>query len=195
MTSDDGWLDDRGDLPHTLPLVVKRLFDIAISAVALIVVSPLLLLVSLAIKIESRGPVFVKTIEHCFCDQSVCVLKFRSGSSLHFPTRVGRFLIRNGMDRLPMLINVLCGEMSIVGRRCHAGPHSASSSDRRLLPLKNSPLKPGLFSLDQSSRKFNDESDEREIEDDIFYVTRWSLVLDARIFFKAILSAQSYKLD
>jgi lipopolysaccharide/colanic/teichoic acid biosynthesis glycosyltransferase len=94
-----------------------------------------------------------------------------------------------------MLINVLRGEMSIVGPRCHTALPSLLLSEHGLLLLKNSPLKPGLFNPRESSDEYNGDSDQRQIESDISYIMNWSLFLDAKIFIEAIFSARSYKLD
>jgi lipopolysaccharide/colanic/teichoic acid biosynthesis glycosyltransferase len=188
-------IKDRGGSPRKFQLVVKRLIDITSSVIALIVLSPLLLLVSLAIKIDSRGPILANRVEHCYYNQNIRIFKFRCSTFLHPHTRIGPFLIRNGLDRLPMLINVLRGEMSIVGPRCHTALPSLLLSEHGLLLLKNSPLKPGLFNPRESSDEYNGDSDQRQIESDISYIMNWSLFLDAKIFIEAIFSARSYKLD
>jgi lipopolysaccharide/colanic/teichoic acid biosynthesis glycosyltransferase len=185
----------RGGSPSKFQLVVKRLIDILSSVIALIVLSPLLLLVSLAIKIDSRGPVLANKVERRYSEQKIQILKFRCSSLSHPVTRTGRLLVRNGLDRLPMLVNVLRGDMSIVGPRCRTVLPSLLLSEHELLLLKNSSIKPGLFNPRASGDEYVGDADRRQIESDIFYITNWSLFLDAKIFVDAVFSARSYKLD
>jgi lipopolysaccharide/colanic/teichoic acid biosynthesis glycosyltransferase len=170
---------------HPFQLVVKRGFDIVVSAAGLIVLSPLFLLISVAIKLGSRGPIFSARYEYCYNDQRIRTIKFRTIGSLFFTTRIGHFLIQSGIERLPMLINVLRGEMSIVGPRCHITLPSIPGSDQLMLALLNSPFKPGLLS-------FGGPHERGQIEADLFYVSNWSLLLDAKILFGYLFSKGAY---
>jgi len=180
--------------PGYLRLFVKRVFDVFCSATILLVLSPLLLVAALAIRLESRGPIFF--IEHKVCsnNRSVRVRKFRSRSHGAI-TVVGRFLLRSGVDRLPMLIDVLRGEMSIVGLHCHAAAPSSSSPERVPPELLISAFKPGLVSFERSNGDADCEL--RQIKADLFYMTHWSLQLDAKVLLRALLSrvahAQSHR--
>ncbi|GGB80568.1 MULTISPECIES: exopolysaccharide biosynthesis polyprenyl glycosylphosphotransferase [Henriciella] len=115
--------------------VVKRAADLVFASLMLVAFSPLLLLTALAIKLESPGPVFFRQKRHGFNNQIIRVWKFRSmkhnpsaaekitsQTTAHDPrvTRVGRIIRATSIDELPQLINVLTGEMSIVGPRPHA---------------------------------------------------------------------------
>lgn len=98
----------------------KRMLDIVLATMGLVFLAPILLITSVAIKLETRGPIFVRKIPY---GHKIHVLNFRlvTGAASHpvnpTMTRVGRFLSGTGADELPQLFNVLRGEMSIVGRK------------------------------------------------------------------------------
>src|SRR5262249_21601717 len=112
--------------------VAKRIFDLVIATVGLVILSPWLTLVAISIKIDSDGPVLVRQVRYDFNRRPFGVFKFRTtamtddGTNRRTPavTRVGQFLRRTNIDELPALINVLRGEMSIIGPRplITAGP-------------------------------------------------------------------------
>lgn len=122
--------------PHNARRAIsKRIFDLACAGLMLLVFSPLLALLAVAIKLESKGPVLFRQNRHGFNNQIIKVWKFRS--MRHDPnaaeritkqtvaddpriTRLGRFIRQTSIDELPQLVNVLKGEMSIVGPRPHA---------------------------------------------------------------------------
>ena len=122
--------------PHDARRAIsKRIFDFAFASLMLIAFSPLLLLLSIAIKLESKGPVLFRQNRHGFNNQIIKVWKFRSmrddpaaaerichQTVADDPriTRIGRFIRQTSIDELPQLVNVLKGEMSIVGPRPHA---------------------------------------------------------------------------
>jgi polysaccharide biosynthesis protein PslA len=98
----------------------KRIVDIVVATMGLILFAPILLLASLAINLDSGGPIFIR--EALPGNQAIRVLKFRvafAAGNRNYPrmTRVGQILSLTGIDELPQFINVLRGEMSIVGRR------------------------------------------------------------------------------
>jgi lipopolysaccharide/colanic/teichoic acid biosynthesis glycosyltransferase len=102
---------------------IKRVVDIVVAALGLILFAPILVLASLAIRLDSGGPIFIReTLPGCY-DQAIRVLKFRvactAGKRINRRrvTQVGQILSLTGIDELPQLINVLLGELSIVGRR------------------------------------------------------------------------------
>ena len=101
----------------------KRILDIALATTGLILFAPILLISSVAIKIDSHGPVFIRAPLDGDKNRSIQVLKFRvvtacaENEQINHPlTWVGRILVQSGIDELPQLFNVLSGEMSIVGR-------------------------------------------------------------------------------
>ncbi len=181
---------------HSFQLVVKRLLDIIIAVAILVVASPLLLLVALAIKVEARDAALSRQIERCYSGWTVHVLKFRSNAATRKLTRLDHVLSQSGVDRLPMLANVLRGEMSIVGI-------SFMGRDELPLPdeasvLQRTKIKPGLLKWSQAfhSPSLGVRSQARDqIEDDLYYVANWSLLLDAKIILKILLSKSSYEID
>ena len=100
----------------------KRLFDIAAAAIGLILFSPLLLIASIAIKLETRGPIFISETLCGYKNRPIRALRFRltrvcaeNDRTYPHPTRVGRILSQTGIDELPRLFHVLRGDMSIIG--------------------------------------------------------------------------------
>ena len=175
----------KGNLTRHLQLIVKRVFDIVAATIVLVLFSPLLLLASLAIKLESQGPIFSVKHVYCYNNQHVRALRFRTRSHRDV-TIGGRFLIRTGLDQLPMLINVLRGEMSIVGPHAYVLP-PPQLNDQIAPPVKG-PLRPGLVSLEgpptsgELSRK----------DADLYYISNWSLLLDAKVLFQQVVSKHVY---
>jgi lipopolysaccharide/colanic/teichoic acid biosynthesis glycosyltransferase len=179
----------------------KRLFDMVVAAAGLLILLPLFLLVSLAIKLESRGPIFSIQIKHSYGNQIVRVLRFRTAvvppAQGEEPlTRMGRLLGRTGLEELPMLFNVLRGEMSIVGPCSYNAVPTLLKNDMLALPQNNG-FKPGLTGWAQirsSSRNDTFHAKRRRVEDDLFYIANWSLRFDARIIAMMLRSRKSYVL-
>jgi lipopolysaccharide/colanic/teichoic acid biosynthesis glycosyltransferase len=168
-----------------LQLVAKRVFDVIASAAMLALLSPAFLLALLAVRLESRGSIFSAGRQYCYNNQTIDVLTFRCRR-----TFIGSALTRSGLDRLPMLINVLRGDMSIVGPRSYAGRSPVLLSAQLSLALRNSPLRPGLFNFEEVSGRVDSRA--RQTEADLFYISNWSLLLDAKILFRNLLSRASY---
>ena len=183
--------------------LLKRASDIAIAAAALVFTAPLLLLVCLAIRLDSRGPVVFKQKRYGLDGREILVYKFRSmrvtedGKEAFTAatrkdsriTRVGAFIRRTSIDELPQLINVLEGSMSIVGPRPH--PVAMNEHYRRAIPsyMVRHKVKPGITGWAQVNgyRGGDDlESMRKRIEFDLAYVRHWSLWLDMRILFKTL---------
>ena len=157
-----------------IKLLVKRVIDIVASGLGLLLLSPMFLVTSLVILIESRGPVFVVTSKYYYNIRPIRTLRFPSHNH-HTETLVGSFLIRRGLDRLPMLINILRGEMSIIGPHCRSTSTSVPLSEEQLLALSNSPFRPGLVSFEIPERVGS------QTDADLFYIANWSLLLDAKV--------------
>jgi lipopolysaccharide/colanic/teichoic acid biosynthesis glycosyltransferase len=172
-------------------LIVKRAFDIATSAIALLVLSPLFLLTALAIAIESRGPIFSIKHAYCYNNQHIRLLSFRYRTH-RTQTITGRFLVRMGLDRLPMLINVLLGDISIVGPHFYTVPPPQLDGQLAIAFL-NGPFRPGLLSLEGLDAGAEDELSRRDT--DLFYVLNWSLMLDAKILLQHLFSRETYFRD
>ena len=183
--------------------LVKRLSDVAIAATTLLVLAPLLLVVAIAIRLDSPGPVFFRQKRYGLDGREILVLKFRSMSVTEDGkqvftaasradariTRIGALIRRTSIDELPQLFNVLEGSMSIVGPR----PHAVAMNEhyRREIPgyMVRHKVKPGITGWAQVNgyRGGDDlESMRKRIELDLAYLRHWSLWLDLRILFKTI---------
>jgi lipopolysaccharide/colanic/teichoic acid biosynthesis glycosyltransferase len=180
----------------------KRLFDMLVATMGLIILSPMFLLVSLAIKLESQGPILSIQIKYSYGNQIIRVLQFRTtvvplGQAESHLTRMGRLLARTGLERLPMLFNVLHGEMSIVGPCSYTTAPAVLKNGALALP-RNNGFKPGLTGWAQIRSSSNNnpfQSKRRRVEDDLFYIANWSLRFDARIIMMMLLSRKSYVLN
>lgn len=181
--------------------VFKRFCDIVASALGLIVLSPLMLIVSVLIKIDSKGPVLFKQVRLGRDAKEFEIYKFRSmcqgaeqmGTGQYSfagdmrVTRVGKFIRATSIDELPQLINVLKGEMSIVGFRppltYHPWPiEEYTDEQKRMFEVK-----PGITGWAQVNGRKHTEWHER-IRLNIYYVDHISLWLDIKIIFMTALS-------
>ena len=161
-------------------LIAKRVFDVAVSTIVLFLFSPLFLLVLLTIRLGTGGPIF--SVEHAYSctSQPIRVLRFRIRDHGLRP-----FLTRSGLDQLPMLINVLRGEMSIVGPHRYVLP--PRHADDPVAPaLVDAPFLPGLVNFNILGGEATD------MDADLFYVLNWSLRLDAIILFHHLFSKKAY---
>jgi len=191
-----------------LDILAKRLFDIAAALIGLVLLSPLLLVVALAIKCDTRGPVLFRQERNGYNNRRITVLKFRSmvETAGHAPfapaarhdcrvTRVGRFIRRTSIDELPQLINVLRGEMSIVGPRPHATAHNAMF-EQRISPFsRRHNVKPGITGWAQINH-CRGEADtlpkmQRRLDYDLFYIDHWSFYFDMKIIVLTLLALVS----
>jgi lipopolysaccharide/colanic/teichoic acid biosynthesis glycosyltransferase len=173
---------------------LKNAIDRIVALVGLLVLAPLLALIGAAIWADSPGPVFYRQRRVGLRGRPFRIYKFRTmienaenvGLGQHCArdderiTRVGKWLRRSSLDEVPQLINVLRGEMSLVGPRPTLPSQVMRYSDRHRRRLE---VKPGLTGLAQVKGR-NDLSWEERIEFDISYVDHWSLALDARILLK-----------
>ena len=181
-------------------LVFKRSTDIVISFLAIVISSPLMILIALVVKLESRGPVFFVQ-ERVGLDRKVFrMFKFRSmkvnSESLSGPvwakenddrrTRLGVLLRKTSLDELPQFFNVLFGDMSMVGPR----PERAvfvedfkKSVPHYMLRLK---MKAGITGWAQVNGWRGNTSLEKRIEHDLYYIKHWSLLFDIKILFKTL---------
>jgi Undecaprenyl-phosphate glucose phosphotransferase len=178
-----------------LSLVSKRILDVTLSTVALVLSLPLLLLVSIAIKLDSPGPILFRQSRRGFNGKDFRIYKFRSMTVLedgeiisqarrgdHRITRVGRVLRTTSIDELPQLFNVLRGEMSLVGPRPHAIAHDSAYNESIANYAFRHHVKPGITGWAQvcGSRGETAKLDlmKKRVELDIWYVNHWSLWLD-----------------
>ncbi len=185
--------------------VFKFLEDIILAAVAIIFLSPLMVLIAIAIKLDSPGPVFFRQQRLGFNNRVFNVYKFRSMKvdnretngktiqAVHGDTRVtkiGRFLRRTSLDELPQLFNVFNGTMSIVGPRPHAVDHNEEYSKKIYGYFARHRVKPGITGWAQVNGlrgeiKSIDKMEQR-VEHDIHYAENWSLIFDFKIILKTI---------
>jgi Undecaprenyl-phosphate glucose phosphotransferase len=187
-----------------LPSVIKRGMDICLSAMVLVLTLPLMGLIAVLVKLDSRGPVLFRQQRFGFSKRPFILYKFRSmeceaGEDPSVPqarrndprvTRVGRFLRRTSLDELPQLYNVLKGDMSLVGPRPHPTPLDdkfATMIDRY---LARHHVKPGITGWAQVNglRGETDtlEKMERRVEHDLHYIGHWSPLFDFRILLKTL---------
>ena len=185
--------------------IIKRGFDIAFATAGLLLLSPLLLLISLGIKSESPGPIVCRHKRYGLNNAAFEVFEFRTTLArqeektfTHIPnkiwsaTRFGQLLRRSGMDKIPQLVNVLRGEMSIVG------PHPFATAPGIFFHLPQlHKVRPGLFSWaqvndDQGETANSAKSYDRRIECDRYYLENRSFSFDMKILLLTLLSKETY---
>ncbi|CUW90700.1 sugar transferase [Rhizobium pusense] len=188
---------------------LKRTMDIAGASIALVALAPVLLTVAALVKLDSRGPVLFSQVRWGMNGRKIRVYKFRSmrtdmcdatGVAQTVKddpriTRIGAILRRTNIDELPQLINVLKGDMSLVGPRCHAiGMLAAGRLYEELVPhyhLRHR-MRPGITGLAQMRglRGPTDRSDKARarIVSDLYYVENFSVWLDVRIMVGTVIS-------
>jgi putative colanic acid biosynthesis UDP-glucose lipid carrier transferase len=179
--------------------VLKSVFDYLFATFALILVSPVLVTVSLAIKLTSPGPVFFTQWRHGSQGRPIRIYKFRTmyenptGETAFVQatkgdprvTPVGRFLRRTSLDELPQFINVLQGRLSVVGPRPHAIAHNDEFKDQISAYMQRHRVKPGITGWAQVNG-YRGETDtlakmRKRIEFDLFYIENWSFWLDIKV--------------
>lgn len=187
--------------------VLKGLEDRILAALFLVLLSPLFVLVAFLIKIDSPGPVFFRQKRYGFNNMLIEVVKFRSLRADHQDndartlvsrddprvTRVGAIIRRTSLDELPQLLNVLKGEMSIVGPRPHALEASAAGKlyeDAVAGYAARHKVKPGITGWAQVNG-FRGETDTEDkiikrVEHDIYYIDNWSLLFDMIIILRTL---------
>ena len=182
--------------------VTKTVFDKVVATLALIALAPIMLLVALAVRLESKGPILFRQKRYGFNNELIEVLKFRSMYTDRCDaaaaklvtrddprvTRVGRFIRKTSLDELPQLFNVLSGRLSLVGPRPHAVQAAAAG---RLYPdvvdgyFSRHKVKPGITGWAQING-WRGETDTQEkiqkrVEFDLHYIENWSLWFDVQI--------------
>lgn len=187
--------------------IIKRVEDLLFAGVGLILISPLLLLVAIAIRLDSKGPIFFRQEREGFNNKRFWIWKFRSMYHDHSEfdhitqarrddpriTRVGHLIRRLSIDELPQLFNVIVGEMSMVGPRPHAP--STRAGDRLFGDVVKTyaarhKVKPGITGWAQVSG-WRGETDTEEkllkrLEHDLFYIENWSIMMDFYILLRTI---------
>jgi putative colanic acid biosynthesis UDP-glucose lipid carrier transferase len=188
---------------HGTNAMVKRAIDLALSAVALLLLFPVMLLIAAAVRLSSPGPALFKQRRYGLDGEEIVVYKFRSmiaaveNHAVTQATRqdarvtvVGRLLRRTSLDELPQLFNVLQGNMSIVGPRPHAVAHNEQY--RRLIGgyMIRHKVRPGITGWAQVNgwRGETDTVDKmrRRVEHDLEYLRNWSVWLDLKIILRTV---------
>jgi Undecaprenyl-phosphate glucose phosphotransferase len=209
-------LEDLDGLPviniNDVPLqgfnsIVKRAIDIAISSVALVFLAIPIAIVSLLVRLTSRGPVFYRQERMGLDGKSITIVKFRSmfddAEAYTGPvwahendprvTSLGRFLRRANLDELPQLWNVLRGDMSIVGPRPER-PHFVEQFKHRIPQyMLRHKVKAGLTGWAQVNGWRGNTSIEKRIEYDLYYIENWSVRLDLKIMWLTLLRGFFHK--
>jgi len=183
--------------------IVKAAMDYSLATLALIVLSPVFLVIALAIRLESNGPVFFSQRRHGLNCREFVIYKFRTRTVMEDGgfikqaeendsrvTRVGRILRRSSLDEVPQLINVLRGEMSLVGPRPHALVHDEEFA--KMVGWRYSwrhLVKPGITGWAQLHVRGEVKTREEVqllIEHDLYYLENWSIWLDIEIMFRTV---------
>lgn len=186
-------------------LLSKIIEDRLLSTLALIILSPIMLITALLIKLDSKGPVFFKQPRTGWDGKEFLIWKFRSmrveqpendgkirQAEKNDPriTKIGRFIRKTSIDELPQLFNVLKGEMSLVGPRPHAVQHNQEYSKRITAYLARHRIKPGITGLAQV-KGYRGETKELElmqkrVEYDLEYINNWSIGMDLSIMARTL---------
>jgi putative colanic acid biosynthesis UDP-glucose lipid carrier transferase len=189
---------------NTFELLIKRTLDILLAGTALIALILILALVAIAVKLETPGPIIFRQTRHGFNGKPFQILKFRTMNALEDGasvkqahrfdkrvTRVGAWLRRTSIDELPQLINVLRGEMSIVGPRPHAAAHDNHFDEVIANYAFRQRMKPGITGNAQVNGSRGEtptvEAMQRRVEHDIWYIDNWSVGLDLAIMFRTMI--------
>jgi undecaprenyl-phosphate galactose phosphotransferase/putative colanic acid biosynthesis UDP-glucose lipid carrier transferase len=177
---------------------LKRAADLIIATTALVALAPLLLVVSLAIRLDSRGPTIFRQRRCGFDNREFLIFKFRTMTVLEDGdsivqarpadprvTRVGKFLRGSSIDELPQLLNVIRGDMSLVGPRPHAIAHDDEYKSRISNYALRHHVKPGLTGAAQVAGLRGETQRlsqmEQRVERDLWYINNWSLTLDVKL--------------
>lgn len=190
-------------------ILAKRAMDLVLASFALFLFTPVLVLIALAIKLDSQGPVLFRQRRLGFNQKEFQILKFRTMTVMDDGdvvqqasrndsriTRVGAVLRRWNLDELPQLLNVLAGQMSLVGPRPHAIAHDRQYDDRIALYARRHNVKPGITGWAQvhglRGETNTDAKMQARVEHDLYYIDNWSLVLDIEILLRTVFSRKAY---
>ncbi len=193
-----------------LQAFTKRIFDIVVAFISVILLSPILLGIAALIKWDSKGPVFFRQRRTGFNMREFRIWKFRTMSTLDDGdvivqaqkddarvTAVGHFLRRYNLDELPQLFNVIAGDMSLVGPRPHAVAHDRHYEERIGVYVRRLKVRPGITGWAQVNGCRGATDTEAQMRDrvahDLHYIDNWSLVLDVYILILTVLSPKAYR--
>ncbi|MBZ2174092.1 sugar transferase [Schnuerera sp. xch1] len=183
---------------RNLNLLIKRIIDFFGSLIGIIVISPILIIICIAIKLNSKGPVIFKQERLGKNGKVFKILKFRTmvvnaekiGDGLKVKnendnriTKVGKFLRATSLDELPQLWNVIVGDMSLVGPRPPVSYHPYKYEEYDAIQRRRFDMKPGITGLTQVTVRNSVSWDDRIIID-IKYIEKFNVLLDIKILFK-----------
>ena len=188
----------------------KRMFDLALGITALFLLAPLFLLVAALIKWDSKGPVFFRQRRRGFNLEEFRMWKFRTMTTLddgdtvrqakegdERVTRVGRVLRKFSIDELPQLLNVIAGDMSLVGPRPHAVAHDRFFEKRIAMYPRRLNVKPGITGWAQVNgfrgATDTDNCMRQRVEHDLYYIDNWSLLFDVYIVLLTVFSRKTLR--
>ena len=177
--------------------VIKRIIDVICSLLGIIVLSPVLIIVSILIKLESKGPIIFKQVRAGKNSKPFYIYKFRSmktntpniatndfNNASDYITKMGRFIRKTSLDEIPQLFNILKGDMSIVG------PRPVIEREVRLLEIRKEcnvdSILPGITGLAQINGR-DDIDDYEKVKYDFEYLSKRNLVLDIKIIINTVL--------
>jgi putative colanic acid biosynthesis UDP-glucose lipid carrier transferase len=184
--------------------IFKRIFDIVFSLIVIIgFLSWLIPILAILIKLESRGPVFFKQGRPGMDENEFFCYKLRSmrinkttekEASKNDPrvTKMGKFMRKTSLDEMPQFLNVLLGDMSVVGPRPHLWSQNKAYSNKIKKYMVRHCVKPGITGLAQVSGYRGEIEKDRDmvhrIKFDVFYIENWSLILDLKIIFLTVIN-------
>lgn len=190
--------------------VIKRAFDIFVASLALLLLTPLFAVIWAAVRYDSKGPALFLQRRRGYNQRVFQIWKFRTMTAMDDGdtivqarrndarvTRVGRFLRRYNLDELPQLVNVLRGEMSLVGPRPHAVAHDRMYETSIIQYPRRLNMRPGITGWAQVNglrgQTDTDRAMSLRLEYDLHYIDNWSLGLDFYIIALTVLSPRAYR--
>jgi putative colanic acid biosynthesis UDP-glucose lipid carrier transferase len=187
---------------HGVNRYIKEIEDRLFAFILLLLISPLMLLIAVGVKLSSKGPVFYRQERVGWNNRSFTILKFRSmpvnaeaktGAVWAKPgemraTRFGAFLRKTSLDELPQLINVLMGDMSLVGPRPERPDFVEVFKDQVPNYMKKHMVKAGITGWAQVNGWRGDTDLNRRIEHDLYYIQHWSVWFDLEIALRTVLT-------
>jgi Undecaprenyl-phosphate glucose phosphotransferase len=195
---------------HWSEIMLKRVFDVLAATAILVMAAPVLLAIWAVIRLDSKGPALFVQRRYGFNQRAFRIYKFRTmtttddGALIQQAqkddprvTRIGRFLRRYNLDELPQLLNVIGGQMSLVGPRPHALAHDEDFQQRISLYARRHNVKPGITGWAQvhglRGLTDTDEKMAQRVHHDLWYIDNWSFWLDLLILIRTVVSPKSFR--
>lgn len=195
-------------MPHQAFL--KRSFDVLVAGTALILLLPVFAVVAAIIRLDTPGPVFFRQHRRGYNHKEFLIWKFRTMTAMDDGdlvvqarqndkrvTRVGRYLRKFNLDELPQLINVILGDMSLVGPRPHAVAHDRHYEPRIQRYAQRLNVKPGITGWAQVNGHRGLTETETDMKNrvvhDLYYIENWSIAFDIYILICTVLSPRAYR--